>query len=174
MKVILLERVERLGSIGDIVEVKNGYARNFLLPKSKALRATNDNIKLFESKKADISAANDKAKQEATLVADEISALSIVVVRQASESGFLFGSVTARDIVNELEQHGINGIKRQQIVIEHPIKVIGSHLVKIYVHPEVVVNLAIRVMIAQELGDSEEDIEAIHEGNSDFVELTAI
>lgn len=176
MKLILLEKVDKLGLIGDTVDVKDGYARNFLLPKKKAMRATEANIAFFKSKENEIREKNEKTRVSAESLASKILEESITVVRQASDSGVLFGSVTSRDIVNELDQRGISGIKRQDIVIDRPIKTLGDYLVKIYVHPEVVVDLPVRVIVAsQDVGptdldfDEIENIENIENFDEEFV-----
>ncbi len=164
MKVILLERVEKLGIIGEVVDVKVGYARNFLLPKGKALRATEANLEFFANKKAEIEATNLKQKAEAEKIAAKIGDVSLVLIRQASESGFLFGSVRPTDIVSALSEKGFY-ITKNQVRIEHPIKTIGSYLVNIALHPEVIVGVPIRVMTAQEQGavNMEEDAAVVAE-----------
>lgn len=149
MQVILLERVEKLGFIGDIVDVKLGYARNFLLPKKKALRATESNLEYFKNKKAEIEANNLKLKTDAEKVASKMSDVSIVLTRQASDSGFLFGSVRPADIVEALDEQGFK-ISKGQIRIPAPIKAIGTYQIGVVLHPEVVVNVSLRVMTAQE------------------------
>lgn len=149
MQVILLERVEKLGFIGDIVDVKLGYARNFLLPKKKALRATESNLEYFKNKKAEIEANNLKLKTDAEKAASKMSDVSIVLTRQASDSGFLFGSVRPADIVEALDEQGFK-ISKGQIRIPAPIKAIGTYQIGVVLHPEVVVNISLRVMTAQE------------------------
>ena len=149
MQVILLERVEKLGFIGDVVDVKLGFARNFLLPKKKALRATEANLEYFKSKKAEIEANNLKLKNDAEKAAAKMSDVSIILTRQASDSGFLFGSVRPSDIVEELSEQGYK-ISKGQVRIPAPIKAIGTYQVGIVLHPEVSVNITVRVMTAQE------------------------
>ena len=149
MQVILLERVEKLGFIGDIVDVKLGYARNFLLPKKKALRATESNLEYFKNKKAEIEANNLKLKTDAEKAASKMSDISIALTRQASDSGFLFGSVRPADIVEALDEQGFK-ISKGQIRIPAPIKAIGTYQIGVVLHPEVVVNISLRVMTAQE------------------------
>lgn len=149
MQVILLERVEKLGFIGDIVDVKLGYARNFLLPKKKALRATESNLEYFKNKKAEIEANNLKLKTDAEKAAAKMSDISIALTRQASDSGFLFGSVRPADIVEALDEQGFR-ISKGQIRIPAPIKSIGTYQIGVVLHPEVVVNVSLRVMTAQE------------------------
>src|ERR1035441_10165364 len=131
MEVILLERVAKLGQMGEVVRVKDGFARNFLLKRGKALRATSDNRAKFEGMKADLEARNLQAKGEAT---------NVVVLRQASETGQLFGSVSVRDIIASFENDGVT-ISRSQIMLDAPIKTIGKHAIAIAVHPEVEVGV---------------------------------
>ncbi|MDR1289125.1 MAG: 50S ribosomal protein L9 [Holosporales bacterium] len=149
MQVVLLERVSKLGFIGDVVNVKTGYARNFLLPQKKALRATPANLEYFTLKKAEIEATNLKLKKEAEVVAAKLNDVSIILIRQASESGFLFGSVRAGDIVEELAGQGFI-IKKSQVKIDSPIKTVGTHRISIILHPEVISEISLRVMTAQE------------------------
>jgi large subunit ribosomal protein L9 len=144
MEVILLERVAKLGQMGDIVRVKDGFARNFLLPRNKALRATADNRTKYEGMKADLEARNLKAKGEATQVAEKINGRNVVILRQASETGQLFGSVSVRDIITSFESDGV-AISRNQVLLDHPIKTIGQHGVSIAVHPEVEVGVTVTV-----------------------------
>src|ERR1700687_3195329 len=144
MEVILLERVAKLGQMGEVVRVKDGFARNFLLKRGKALRATSDNRSKFEGMKADLEARNLKAKGEATTVAEKIDGRNVVVLRQASETGQLFGSVTVRDIIASFESDGVT-ISRSQIMLDAPIKSIGKHTIAIAVHPEVEVGVTVTV-----------------------------
>lgn len=144
MEVILLERVAKVGQMGDVVRVKDGYARNFLLPRAKALRATADNRAKFEGMKADLEARNLQAKGEATKVAEKIDGRNVMVLRQASESGQLFGSVTVRDIIASFESDGVT-ISRSQVLLDAPIKTIGKHSISIAVHPEVEVEVSVTV-----------------------------
>jgi large subunit ribosomal protein L9 len=149
MQVVLLERIPKLGFIGDVVNVKTGYARNFLLPKKKALRATPANLEYFTLKKAEIEAMNLKLKKEAEVVAAKLNDVSIILIRQASESGFLFGSVRAGDIAEELAGQGFI-VSKSQVKIDSPIKTVGTHRVAVILHPEVVSEISLRVMTAQE------------------------
>jgi large subunit ribosomal protein L9 len=144
MEVILLERVAKLGHMGEVVRVKDGYARNFLLKRGKALRATTDNRSRFEGMKAELEANNIKAKGEATKVAEKIDGRNVVVLRQASETGQLFGSVSVRDIIASFEADGVT-IARSQVMLDAPIKTIGKHTISIAVHPEVEVNVSVTV-----------------------------
>ena len=149
MEVILLERVAKLGHMGEVVRVKDGFARNFLLPRGKALRATTDNRARFEGMKADLEARNLKAKGEASKVAEKIAGKNIIVIRQASEAGQLFGSVTVRDIVVAFEADGVS-VARPQIQLDAPIKIIGKHSVTVAVHPEVEVEITVTVARSQD------------------------
>jgi large subunit ribosomal protein L9 len=144
MDVILLERVAKLGQMGEIVHVKNGYARNFLLPQGKALRATEANKKHFESQKVHLEARNLERKQEADVVAEKLNGQSFIVVRQAGETGQLYGSVSSRDIADLVVEGGF-AVSRNQVVLDHPIKTIGLHEVVIALHPEVESTVTINV-----------------------------
>lgn len=144
MDVILLERVEKLGQLGQVVKVKPGYARNYLLPKKKALRATKQNLAYFEAQKAQIEARNLVLKQEAEVVAKKVDGVSVVVVRQAAESGVLYGSVTSRDIAEAVTATGTT-VARAQVAIADPIKTLGLFKVKVVLHPEVAVSVTVNV-----------------------------
>lgn len=144
MEVILLERVAKLGQMGEVVRVKDGFARNFLLPRGKALRATKDNRTKFDAMKADLEARNLQAKGEAAKVAEKIDGKNVIVLRQASETGQLFGSVSVRDIMAALETDGVK-VSRSQVLLDAPIKVIGQHKVSIAVHPEVEAGVTVTV-----------------------------
>jgi large subunit ribosomal protein L9 len=152
MEVILLERVAKLGQMGEVVRVRDGFARNFLLKRGKALRATADNRAKFDGMKADLEARNLQAKGEASKAAEKIDGLDIVIIRQASETGQLFGSVSVRDIVAALESKGIN-VSRPQVWLDAPIKVVGQKKVTIAVHPEV--EAAIAVTVARSADEAE-------------------
>ncbi|RJF78853.1 50S ribosomal protein L9 [Rhodopseudomonas palustris] len=157
MEVILLERVAKLGQMGELVRVKDGYARNFLLPRGKALRATSANRDKYEHMKADLEARNIEAKAEAGKVAEKIDGHNVVVIRQASEGGQLFGSVSVRDIVTSFEAEGVK-ITRSQILLDAPIKTIGKHEIQVAVHPEVEVGVSVTV------ARSAEEAERINRG----------
>jgi len=144
MEVILLERVAKLGQMGEVVRVKDGFARNFLLKRGKALRATADNRAKFEGMKVELEARNLQAKGEATKIAEKIDGRNVVVLRQASETGQLFGSVSVRDIITSFESDGVT-ISRSQVMLDAPIKTIGKHSIAIAVHPEVEVNVTVTV-----------------------------
>jgi large subunit ribosomal protein L9 len=144
MEVILLERVAQLGQMGDVVRVKDGFARNFLLPRGKALRATAENRTRFETMKSELEARSLTLKSEAAQVAEKLNGKSFTVLRQASESGQLFGSVSPRDLVGVVGEAGIH-VNRSQIALNAPIKTIGQHKVPIALHPEVEVSIAVVV-----------------------------
>jgi large subunit ribosomal protein L9 len=144
MEVILLERVAKLGQMGDVVRVRDGYARNFLLPKGKALRATNDNRARYETMKTDLEARNLERRSEAEQVAAKVNGRSFIVIRQAAETGQLYGSVSTRDIATLVGDDGFL-IDRGQIELNAPIKLIGLHVVPIALHPEVGVAITINV-----------------------------
>ena len=144
MKVILLERVERLGALGDVVSVKDGFARNFLLPRSKALRANGANMKVFESRRADIEASNEKARDAAAKAGDKLDGSSYTMIRQAGESGHLYGSVSGRDVADAVNAEG-GKVDRAMVVLDKPIKSLGVHPVRVRLHPEVTVTVNINI-----------------------------
>lgn len=144
MQIILLERIEKLGQMGDVVNVKPGYARNFLLPRRKALRATEDNIKRFAEQRSHLEAANLERRQEAEAISGRVNGLSVVLVRQAGETGQLYGSVSPRDIADAVTAAGVT-ITRQQVLLDRPIKVLGLHGVRVALHPEVIVSVTANV-----------------------------
>jgi large subunit ribosomal protein L9 len=142
--VILLERVENLGQMGQVVKVRPGYARNYLLPQKKALRATKDNLTYFEKQRAQLEAANLTRKTEAEQVAQKLDGLSVVVIRQAGESGQLYGSVSARDIADGVTAAGFT-ITRGQVVLDKAIKTLGLYKLRVVLHPEVSVQVTANV-----------------------------
>ena len=144
MEVILLERIEKLGQMGDVVSVKPGFARNYLLPQKKALRATKGNMSYFETQRAQLEADNLSRKQEAEAVAGKMEGAAIVVIRQAGDAGHLYGSVSARDISDGLTEAGFT-VDRRQVTIDRPIKDIGLHDVRLVLHPEVSVTVSVNV-----------------------------
>ncbi len=144
MDIILLERIEKLGTIGDVVKVKNGYARNFLLPRGKALRANDANRKVFEANREKIEATNAERRGAAQTDAQKVDGLKLQLIRQASNTGQLYGSVSARDLAEALEAQG-HKIAKNQIVLDRPIKGIGVQEVKIALHPEVSVTVTVNV-----------------------------
>lgn len=149
---ILLERVEKLGVIGDVVTVKNGFARNFLLPNKKALRSNAANLKLFESNKAKIVADNDAKRGDAEAAAKTIDGTSVTLIRQASNTGQLYGSVAARDLIDALEGEGRH-VTKSQVVLDKPIKAIGVYDVRVQLHPEVSVTIKVNVARSPEEAD---------------------
>lgn len=152
MEVILLERIGKLGQMGDVVRVKDGFARNFLLPRGKALRATAENKSRFESMKAELQARNQELKGQADVVAAKLDGKTIMAIRQASEAGQLFGSVSTRDIAVMLKAEGAE-VSRSQVALNAPIKSIGQHKVPLALHPEVETNIT--VIVARSEGEAE-------------------
>jgi large subunit ribosomal protein L9 len=155
MDVILLERVHNLGQIGDVVKVKPGYARNFLLPTRKALRATEANKAKFESQRAQIEAMNLEKRSEAEKVRGKVDGLKVVVIRQAGETGQLFGSVNARDLAEAVTAAGFT-VDRRQIILDRPIKTLGLHPIRVALHPEVVVGVTANVAKSTEEAEAQE------------------
>jgi large subunit ribosomal protein L9 len=152
MEVILLERVEKLGAIGDVVKVKDGFARNYLLPNKKALRANETNRKLFEVNRARIEEENADRRSEAEKAATGVDGKTVQLIRQASNTGQLYGSVSARDIAEALEGVGAH-VAKSQVVLDRPIKAIGVHDIKIALHPEVAVTVKVNVARSPEEAD---------------------
>src|SRR5438045_1342681 len=152
MEVILLERVEKLGAIGDVVKVKNGFARNYLLPNKKALRANESNRKLFEANRARIEEENATRRTDAEKASKGVDGKTVQLIRQASNVGHLYGSVSARDIVEALESVGAK-VTKSQVVLDRPIKAIGVHDIKIALHPEVSVTVKVNVARSPEEAD---------------------
>ena len=152
MEVILLERVEKLGGIGDVVKVKNGFARNFLLPNKKALRANEANRKVFEANRAKIEAENADKRKDAEKAAKGVEGKTVQLIRQASNVGHLYGSVSVRDIAEALEAEGAK-VSKSQVVLDRPIKGIGVHEVKVALHPEVAVTVKVNVARSPEEAD---------------------
>jgi len=149
MKVILLVRVERLGGLGDTGNGKDGFARNFLLPRHKALRATAANQKVFDAQRADIEARNAKAKESAEGAAGKLDGSSYVLIRQAGEAGQLYGSVSGRDVAEAIQAEG-GKVDRAMVVLDKPIKTLGVHQVKVRLHPEVAVTVSINIARSQD------------------------
>jgi large subunit ribosomal protein L9 len=165
MQVILLERIGRLGQMGDVVTVKDGYARNFLLPQKKALRATEENLKRFESNRGQLEARNLELKKEAEAVAARLDGQSFIAIRQAGDTGQLYGSVTTRDIVEIVTAGGFS-IDRRQVVLDRPIKTLGVHATRVALHPEVIVGVTLNVARTAEEADRQargEDVTVIKE-----------
>ena len=149
MEVILLERVEKLGQMGDVVNVRPGYARNYLLPQKKALRATEENRASFEDRRAQLEADNIEHRAEAERVAEKLEDFSVVIVRQASDNDHLYGSVTTRDIAGAVSEAGVT-VDRRQIQLDRPIKTVGLHQVRVRLHPEVAVEVTTNIARSEE------------------------
>ncbi|MGE5517786.1 MAG: 50S ribosomal protein L9 [Bacteroidota bacterium] len=149
MEVILLERIEKLGQMGDVVKVKPGFARNFLLPQKKALRANKDNLAFFEKQRVQLEALNLKRRDEAQAVAGKMEGLKVLMVRQAGEGGQLYGSVSGRDVADAVKAAGFT-VERNQVNLDSPIKTLGSYPVRLSLHPEVAVTVTVTVARSQE------------------------
>jgi large subunit ribosomal protein L9 len=154
MQIILLERIEKLGQMGDVVNVKSGYARNYLLPQKKALRATDDNIAVFEAKRTHLEADNLQRRSDAESIASKMDDAAITVIRSAGDSGQLYGSVASRDIASGLTEAGYT-VNRNQVQIERPIKEIGIHDIRIVLHPEVSITAHVNVARSDEEADAQ-------------------
>ncbi|MFN8949322.1 MAG: 50S ribosomal protein L9 [Alphaproteobacteria bacterium] len=152
MQVILLERVEKLGQMGDVVKVKDGFARNFLLPRKKALRATKENVKKFEGQKAQLEARNLAARKEAEAVAKKLDKQTFIILRQAGETGMLYGSVSTRDIAEAITAGGVS-VSRDQVILDKAIKMLGLVDVKVQLHPEV--RVAVTLNVARTVEEAE-------------------
>lgn len=157
MEIILLERIEKLGAIGDIVTVKDGYARNYLLPNKKALRSNNANKAVFEANRAKIEADNAARRSDAEVAAKSVDGTQVVLIRQASNSGQLYGSVSVRDIVEALVAEGVTAVTKAMIVLERPIKTLGLFTVRVSLHPEVAVSVQVNVARSPEEADLQKD-----------------
>jgi len=173
MQVILLQRVAKLGQMGDVVNVKDGYARNFLLPQGKALRASDANIASFENRKAQLEVHNLETKKEAEAVASKLDGQSFIVIRSASDSGALYGSVTTRDAADAATGAGFT-VNRNQIVLDRPIKELGLHTITVTLHPEVIAKVSLNVARSNEeaelqaSGKSIQDLAAEAEAAAEF------
>ena len=154
MQIILLERIEKLGSIGDVVNVKDGYARNFLLPNKKALRANDANRKVFDANRARIESDNAERRGEAQTRGQDVDGMSVVLIRASSNSGQLYGSVSVRDIVDALNEQGAN-IGKAMVVLERPIKTVGVFDVRVALHPEVAVMVKVNVARSSDEADQQ-------------------
>jgi len=173
MQVILLERVESLGQMGDVVNVKPGFARNFLLPRAKALRATKDNVALFETQKKVLEADNIKRRDEAEKVGKKLNGIKAAIIRQASEAGQLYGSVTARDIADAVVEKGFK-VDRSQVRMDRAYKLLGLYPIQINLHPEVAVEVTINIARStEEAKIQEEKGEALITKRDDEVTLEA-
>jgi large subunit ribosomal protein L9 len=173
MEIVLLQRIEKLGQMGDVVSVKDGYARNFLLPQGKALRATKSNLVRFETERAQLEAHNLEQRGEAEAAAAKLDGQQFVIIRQASEAGSLYGSVTSRDIA-EIATEGGFTIERRQVVLDRPVKELGLHSVRVVLHPEVAATISVNVARSEEeaklqaTGKSIHDLRAEEETAAEF------
>lgn len=173
MEVVLLERVEKLGQMGDVVSVKDGYARNYLLPQSKALRATKANLAHFEAQRAQLEARNLEMKKEAGAVGEKLDGQQFIVIRSASDAGSLYGSVTPRDVADAATEGGFS-VDRRQVVLDRPVKELGLHPIKIVLHPEVSVEIKVNVARSEEeaqlqaTGRSIQDLRAEEDAEAEF------
>lgn len=170
MEVILLERVEKLGQMGEVVNVKPGFARNYLLPKNKALRATKANIAEFETRRVQFQAVNVEKRDEAQAIASKLDGLSVVLVRQASDGDQLYGSVTTRDIATEITAAGFT-VDKNQVQLNHPIKTVGLHSVTVRLHPEV--SVSVTANVARTEDEAEAQARGERPGRADDDEIVA-
>ena len=170
IELILLQRVEKLGQMGELVRVKPGYARNFLLPQKKALRANKANLAQFEGQRAQLEAQNLKRREEAERMSERMAGLTVVILRQAGESGSLYGSVSARDISDACTASGLT-TNRNQIVLEHPIKTLGLSQVRLVLHPEVSLPVTVNVARSAEEAEKQSRGEQVGLAGEEEVEL---
>ncbi|MFN7418560.1 MAG: 50S ribosomal protein L9, partial [Alphaproteobacteria bacterium] len=152
MKVILLERVEGRGALGDVVTVKDGFARNFLLPRGKALRANASNMKVFEAQRAELEARNQRAREQAAKSGETLDGTAYILIRQAGESGQLYGSVSGRDVADIINDAG-GKVERSMVVLDKPIKTLGLHEVKVRLHAEVTVSVTLNIARSEDEAD---------------------
>ena len=173
VQLVLLERISKLGAMGDIVNVKPGYARNYLLPLRKALRATEVNLKKFESERKELEAQNIQSKKEAVAIKDKINGLSFIIIRSASDAGSLYGSVTSRDAEEVMKKEGLL-IDKKQIILLRPIKDLGLHVLEVKLHPEVTATIEINVARSEEeaeiqkSGKTIQDVKMEADAEADF------
>ena len=170
MKVILLERVEGRGALGDVVTVKDGFARNFLLPRGKALRANASNMKVFEAQRAELEARNQRAREQAAKSGETLDGTAYILIRQAGESGQLYGSVSGRDVADIINDAG-GKVERSMVVLDKPIKTLGLHEVKVKLHAEVTVSITLNIARSEDEADRQARGENIIE--SQFAEERA-
>ncbi|HWX50447.1 MAG TPA: 50S ribosomal protein L9 [Roseomonas sp.] len=172
IEVILMQRVEKLGQMGELVKVRPGFARNFLLPQGKAIRANKENLARFERERAQLEAQNLKRREEAERVAERMDGLSVIIIRSAGESGALYGSVSARDIADACKEAGLT-ITRSQVILEQPIKTLGITQVKVALHPEVDLPVAVNVARSPEEAEKQsrgEDLQAQQQAEQESLE----
>ncbi len=162
MEIILLERVEKLGQMGDVVSVKNGYARNYLLPQGKALRASKSNLQVFETQRAQLEADNLKRKDEAAAVGEKLDGETVILIRAASESQQLYGSVSTQDIARAVTEKGYT-VDRKQVVMDKVLKTLGLHEVRVRLHPEVAVSVTVNIARSQEEAEIQARGESVEE-----------
>ncbi|WP_134681178.1 50S ribosomal protein L9 [Paracoccus ravus] len=162
MQVILLERVAKLGQMGEVVKVKDGFARNFLLPQGKALRASDANIKAFEAQKAELAVRNDETRAEAQAAAEKLEGQTFIIIRSASDAGALYGSVTPRDAAEAANAEGF-AVERRQVVLTAPIKELGLHDVRVHLHPEVDATIHLNVARSTEEAELQASGKSIQE-----------
>ncbi|PZO66987.1 MAG: 50S ribosomal protein L9 [Paracoccus denitrificans] len=162
MQVILLERVARLGQMGEVVKVKDGYARNFLLPQGKALRANETNIAAFEARKVELTNRNEETRAEAQKIADDLNGATFVIIRSASDAGALYGSVSPRDVADAATGEGFR-VDRGQVVLTAPIKELGLHTVRVHLHPEVDAEVTLNVARSAEEAELQASGKSIQE-----------
>lgn len=173
MEVVLLERVDKLGQMGDVVSVRDGYARNYLLPQSKALRATSANLARFEAERVQLEARNLELKKEAEAVAERLDGQQFVIIRSASEAGSLYGSVAARDVAEAATEGGFS-VEKRQVVLDRPVKELGLHAIRIVLHPEVSAEITVNVARSEEeaklqaSGKSIQELRAEEEAEAEF------
>ncbi len=160
VELILLQRVEKLGQMGEVVKVKPGFARNYLLPQKRAIRANKENLARFEEQRAQLEAQNLKRREEAERVAERVGGLTVVIIRQAGESGSLYGSVSSRDIAEASTQGGLT-ISRSQVLLDQPIKTLGLSTVRVMLHPEVVMSVTVNVARSPEEAERQARGEAV-------------
>ena len=170
MEIILLQKINKLGNIGDTVEVKPGFGRNFLIPSGKALRATKENKEFFETTKANLLEKNKEEIEKAEKLRAEVESLNLMIVRSASDTGILYGSVTTRDIANLIGENGIT-LSRKQIALDKPIKELGLYDMSVILHPEV--ESRIKLKVVRSLGDTTPDIKNEKDEDKDFDEINA-
>ena len=170
MEIILLQKINKLGNIGDTVKVKPGFGRNFLIPSGKALRATKENKEVFETTKAKLLERNKDAIEKAEKIRAKVEALNLIIVRSASDTGILYGSVTTRDIANLIGENGIT-LSRRQIALEKPIKELGLFDMSVILHPEV--ESKIKLKVVRSLGENTTDIEDKKDANNGSDEINA-
>ena len=167
MEVILLERIEKVGKLGDVVKVKAGFARNYLLPQNKALRANKKNLSIYEKEKEKYEKLNNEKLSAAEKIAKKMESISINIIKQASDSGQLYGSVSTRDIAEELNNQGHN-IEKRQIVLKSVIKNVGQHEVRVVIHPEFIINISVNIArTLEELTIQSEEIENFIQNKED-------